>query len=1036
MEEVERQIQELLARQMIEPSKSPYSAPIVLARKKDGTFRFCIDYKALNAVTKKDVYPLPRVDDIFDTLHGATIFSSLDMPSGYHHVSIRPQDREKTAFRTRSGHWQWLRMPFGLTNAPATFQRMMDVLFSGLLWRFVLVYLDDIFIFSRSIDEHMKHLDIILSRLQEAGLRIKLPKCQFAVDKIEFLGHVVSSEGIHTSPKNVESVRNAPAPKNVNELHSFLGLAGYYRRFIRRFADIAAPLYKLLHKEVKWEWNDSHQRAFEALKTALTEPPVLVIPDFRKPFTLTTDASQVAIGGVLEQRCDDGRVRVVSFFSRTLKDAETRYSTLDREYLGVYSNVKHFRPYLLGNHFTVHTDHKPLVDILNRQDDSLTDRRAAWKDYLRGFDFTAVYRKGEHNPADGPSRPPIAQPAPIVAAVFAAEDIAIVEQQRQDPLIRRYIDYLTDGTLPAKRSDAQHVRHATQYMFLGEDNVLYRMWQRRRQGRNSLRHQLVVPESRRRDVLTEFHDSPFSGGHFGFFKTLMKTQERYWWPSIRDDVKKWVEECESCAKFKPSRQKKQGLLQPIIPEYFNHIVSSDVKGPLPITALGYQHICFIHDLHSKWVEAAPLRYNNAEEIRRVVLDRWILRYGPPTVLLTDRGSPYLSDAVASILKLFGSEKRNTTSQRPEADGGAERVISTIWGAVKQYINDAGTDWDEYLGQVTFAYNTSVHQTTEHTPYSLVFGRDPNLPIDLSLGRSDAPDNFDVDSYAAHLQALMRVAERDVLAAQTRNQATAAEKHNRHRRRTDYQPGELVWYQWEDQSRPKAIRQLRYGPFRIVEKKGEKTYRIEIPRGYKHKFHDIVNVDRLFKYHAPGIRVRPAANRVVAVPAPAQPQAEAAPAAALPRAPVAAPVDPQPVVAPPAAQVADIAPAAPAPAPAGPQAAADADSQSSPSTPSTPSQVPQPVTLPAPVQELQALIQSITSAYRKLANPKWQTWKGSLSNAFDANVYVKSHEQKAKIRDALKKVKNKEELDKLIDTLENDFAGFMNEEITSRARSIT
>lgn len=402
-EEIERHVSQMLENNVIEPSDSPWASPVLLVKKPDNNYRFCIDYRKLNAITKRDVYPLPRIDDTLDELGTAMIFSTLDLESGFWQIPVHTEDRAKTAFNTPHGHYQFKVLPFGLTNAPSTFQRVMN----GVLRkhkRYCLVYIDDIIIFSKNFLEHLTHLQLIFDSIVEAGLTIKMKKCKIAQDEVKFLGHLVSHQTVKPDPQKILAVRSFPAPKTVSELQSFLGLVGYYRRFVPRLASVAQPLYKLLMKGVRWIWGVTQQQSFQELKHSLTSSPILTLPDFTQPFCLQTDASGTGIGAVLAQVID-GKERVISYASKTLNDAQRRYNTTEREALAVVWSVKLFRPYLLGRHFTIHTDHEPLKGQFKNKDTSSRLMRMVLS--LQDYEYEIIYRSGRQNAnADTMSRLP------------------------------------------------------------------------------------------------------------------------------------------------------------------------------------------------------------------------------------------------------------------------------------------------------------------------------------------------------------------------------------------------------------------------------------------------------------------------------------------------------------------------------------------------------------------------------------------------------------------------------------------------------
>ena len=362
---VDRMIEEMLENDVIQPASSPWASPVVLVKKKDDSYRFCVDYRRLNAVTKKDAYPLPRIDDTLEALAGARYFTTLDLASGYWQVTMDPAAKEKTAFITHSDLYQFNVLPFGLCNAPATFQRLMETVLAGLTRNQCFVYLDDILVISSSWQEHLENLSLVLERLQHAGLRLKPKKCAFARRKAIYLGHVISAAGIEVDPRKVEKVRNYPRPSNLKTQRQFLGLASYYRRFIPQFSKVANPLNALTGKNVQFTWTAACQEAFDILKKLLTSAPVLTYPNFQQPFVLETDASGRGLGAVLSQKQEDGTTRPIAYASRSLQKHENNYGVSELEALAVVWAVKHFHSYLYGHPCTVYTDHSALKSLLN-----------------------------------------------------------------------------------------------------------------------------------------------------------------------------------------------------------------------------------------------------------------------------------------------------------------------------------------------------------------------------------------------------------------------------------------------------------------------------------------------------------------------------------------------------------------------------------------------------------------------------------------------------------------------------------------------
>ena len=406
-EEVHNLVEEMLHNDVIKPSTSPWASPVVLVRKKDESTRMCIDYRKLNAVTRKDAYPLPRIDDALDALSGSKWFSTLDLISGYWQVEMDKTDQEKTAFCNSEGLFEFKVMPFGLCNAPATFQRLMDLVLAGLQWSTCLVYLDDIIIIGRTFEDHLQQIKAV-ERLKEAGLKLQPPKCCFFQKKVQYLGHIVSEDGIATDPSKVGKVAQWPTPSTAREVQQFLGLAGYYRRFIQNFSAIAKPLHKLTEWTSNFNWTNDCETSFKQLKEKLVSAPILTFPDFGLEFVLDTDASNTGIGAELSQVQEDGSEKEIAYASRLLSRAERRYCVTRRELLAVVYFIHQFRPYLLGKQFTLRTDHGSLTWLMNFKEPE--GQLARWLEKLQEYDMKIVHRRGrKHSNADAMSRLPCQQ---------------------------------------------------------------------------------------------------------------------------------------------------------------------------------------------------------------------------------------------------------------------------------------------------------------------------------------------------------------------------------------------------------------------------------------------------------------------------------------------------------------------------------------------------------------------------------------------------------------------------------------------------
>ena len=402
---IKEEIDRMLKNDLIRPSTSAWASPVVVVKKKNGKLRFCVDFRKLNSVTNRDSYPLPRIDDLIDTVGNATWFSSLDLASGYWQVQVHPADVPKTAFTTKYGLFEFKVMPFGLCNAPATFQRLMDHVLGDINRKFALVYIDDIIIFSQTFEEHLAHIEEVMKRIKAAGLRLNFEKCEFVSRYTTFLGHIIGKDGVKPDPTNIEKIKNHAVPVNVTQLKGFLGLAGYYRKFIRGFSSLAEPLNQLMRKDEPYIWLEPQQKAFNTLKDLLISEPILIRPDFDKPFILYTDASNFGLGAVLAQEIEKGKEGVINYLSKSLNRAERNYSATEKEALAAVWGIKKNRCYLLGSPFKLVTDHKALKWLFNQKDP--VGRVARWIDTLADYKYEIEYRKGsKHQNADTLSRLP------------------------------------------------------------------------------------------------------------------------------------------------------------------------------------------------------------------------------------------------------------------------------------------------------------------------------------------------------------------------------------------------------------------------------------------------------------------------------------------------------------------------------------------------------------------------------------------------------------------------------------------------------
>jgi hypothetical protein len=845
MAEMKRQLDELLAKGFIRPSVSPYGAPVLFVKKKNGEFRMCVDYRMLNKATIKNKYALPLPEELFDQVRGAKVFSSLDLRQGYHQIRVKEQDVHKTAFHTRYGHYEFCVLPFGLTNAPAVFMRLMNDIMRPLLDKCVVVFLDDILVYSHSHEEHQQHLRRVLEILREHKLYAKLSKCEFGKSSVTFLGHVLSADGIHTEPNKIRAIESWPTPANVEELRSFLGLASYYRRFIKDHAKTTVLLTRLLKKDVPFTWATDEQRAFERLKRALVTAPVLRSPDPDLPYVVTTDASDFAVGAVLSQ--DDGAGdRPVAFTSSTLNETRQRYAAYDKEMFAILEALRVWRPYLAGKPFTIVTDHAPLQYLQTQA--TLSPRQARWLDRLSEYQFTIVYKPGRLNTvADALSRRPA-----VATATEEANAISTV-QAREDVLEQIRAGYERDAFFTGVKSILEGVgegyeprmRKTTKRFKLTQNGLLYEM--------RGSEPRLCIPADNklRGQILHDHHDAAIAG-HLGEEKTLASVKQRYFWPKMARDVQRYVKTCDSCQRNKPVNRRPAGPLQPLpIPEGRWEDISMDFIVELPRTKQGYDAILVVVDRLTKRAHFCPTTTDvTAPGAARVFVDNIFRLHGLPRTIVSDRDPRFTSDFWKALFGILGVKLTPSTAYHPETDGQTERVNRTLEQVLRAYVGYRQDDWDRWLSMVEFAYNNAKQASTGVTPFYCDLGQHPLVPGPL-LTPTEFNDTTRVGATADFLQRMAEILQ-EVRGAIAEAQERQAYYANQHRREEAFEEGEMVLLSTAnittavDARRPAHKLNPRFiGPYRVAKIVSPTAYKLELPSTMK--IHPVFHVSLLRKY---------------------------------------------------------------------------------------------------------------------------------------------------------------------------------------------
>lgn len=864
---VEQNLREMLQDNVIVPSKSPWASPIVLAPKKDGTLRFCIDYRKLNSMTIRDAYPIPRIDDTLDSLQEAKFFSTLDLRSGYWQVEMEEKSREKTAFITHKGLYEFRVMPYGLTNAPATFQRLMDIVLAGLKWQCCLVYIDDVIIYSPTFEQHIEDLKHVFEALRSANLTLKTTKCHFCRRETKYLGHVITSDGVKPDPDLIKSVIDFPRPGTIRDVQSFLGLTGYYRRFIQNYAKIAEPLIKQLRYATTGnhhlQWSEECTEAFNTLKEKLTTAPIMNTPNFEQPFILEVDACQYGLGAVLSQEYDKKKF-VIAYASRTLSAIERRYGATEREALAIVWATKHFRVYIEGSKVLIRSDCKALQWLRNTKD--VTGRLARWAMKLSAYQIENIqYRPGNQNTnADSLSRNPIKnhdedQPPKVLAietAINLWENTNILNEikseQEKDSKLKCIITHLRNNNTPIT-SDKRNP-----YVLIND--ILYKVKNSNRhynQREIGNKHLLVIPKSMQQKLLTWAHDHP-SVGHGGQQKTLFRLSTRVFWDSMRKDVHKYVESCRSCQQFKYNNIPLANPLQTHVVSEPWHTIGIDIMGPFPTTARKKRFLLVLVDYFTRWIEVFPLRRTTSIDIAQILINEVFSRYGMPTFILSDNGPQFISTLFEQFCKILDIQQKFTANYHPQTNL-TERVNRTLKPMLSIFSHKHPHSWDKEIQKLAFAIRTSINETTGEIPAFMMFGRDFKLPIDLLIGeQTQGPppttiESKQIDEYRKMLIHNLRSTYNFVREHNEVEKIIQKTKYDKHTSQRQFNVGDLVWVatvtpQIGEISISKKFQPNYQGPCRLIEQLGPSTFTVQrISDGVNI---GATNIDRIKKYFEP------------------------------------------------------------------------------------------------------------------------------------------------------------------------------------------
>ena len=843
---LDKEIKGMLEGGIITKSTSEWSSPLLLVPKSDGSFRPVVDFRALNNLTIDECFPVPALEEVLLNIKKNTrVFSSLDLEKGYFQIPLHPNSRHLTAFSSAAGHFEFSRLPMGLKNAPLTFARLMTCVFQDLMDDSILSYLDDILICSDTIENHVIKLVNVFDRLQKAGLTIRPSKCRFFQERLVFLGHEISSKGIAPNNLKVKAVEMCPQPTSKKELKSYLGLSGFFRKFVKNYSTIAGPLTELLKDNSKWTWGDEQTKAFNALKTQLTNAPVLAYPDYSKPFEIYCDASAIGVGATLCQNID-GKLHPIAFASKKLTSDQQNWNVTNREMFAIAWGLKHFRTLIMGYKVKVFTDHKPLTGDLRTGGKDPHGRRARFLVTLQDFDAEIFYLPGPKNSApDALSRmangtdganldvqalmpdslpPSFIKPEekskletkwehsfslfPVQGEPIEPINTQIIrEGLLNSDVYRPLVQALSENTLP-KPVPFINIDEISLH-----DGLLLRQFKAKRiKGRTfHPQQQILLPEELVPRVLRWAHEGY---GHLGLMKMVKLIRSKYFFPKLLTRVRKHIQACKQCplTKGKVSTQP-PGTYDP--PQHIFETVFCDVL-TLPISDKGNQYILVFVDHFSRYCEIVIIPDKSADSIATAFLNRWIARWGCPVNLVSDNGTEFINNIMTKLCNKLNIKRPQILPFRPQANAYVERLNRTILNILRTLGEDNRRNWCEYIPLVQGSINSTYHATTNSTPDYIVTGRDKIMPVEVIAGKIEPLYTGDSAEHGLRRIKEVRNHVHQHLAA------TASEhRSQREERRSDkwFKPGDKVFHLLHKQGQIKPkLNPTFEGPWTIMEAK--------------------------------------------------------------------------------------------------------------------------------------------------------------------------------------------------------------------------
>ena len=830
-EKVSTHLREMLEDGIIRESKSPWSSPMLCVPKKDGTLRICIDFRKINSLTATDPYPVPSLRHLISSIGENEVYTTLDLQAGFWQVPLDEESKPLTGFSSSLGHFEYSRMPFGLKSSPITFCRLVDQVFRGLLEKACIVYIDDIIILGKTLKEHLYNLELVLQRLRQAGLKIKISKCRFLKKEVTYLGHTLTQEGVKVNQDKVQAIQDFPTPTSVKSLRSFLGLASFYRQFVCKFAHIASPLTDLLKENHKFLWGEAQEKSFLELKSKLSAPPLLLFPDFAKPFTLFCDASNIGIGSCLMQYDEKNKLHPIAYYSRKLSQTEINYDVTEKESLAVVASLKHFRHIILGHKLVVFTDHQAIQDIFKNPQQS--GKRARWYILANDYDCEFRYIKGSKNVvADSLSR--------NIACVNEFPSVDMIKfYQDTDPILGEIKKYLKsrEKEIPLDLEQPEFSIPLKE-LKLSEDILIRVALHQQADMPDRVSTQIVIPKILVKVILRSVHDER---AHPGRDETLRQLRLKYFWSSMRQDVKAYISKCHNCAIYKGHTKSPHPIgLYPIPQQPFSRI-HLDLLTNLTESSSGYKHILVIVDSLTRFVELYPLKTKTAIECSYKLFD-FITRYTAPEVIITDQGREFANVMMETLCKLFKIKKISTMAYMPSSNGLAERTVRRILDIMRQTIGQNDRDWDLHLSHTQHLLNTSVHQSIKESPFFALFGFEPRHPLEVPNSKylSNPDDNPIItrinNSLIRHQGLRKKLFETNIIMQKKQHQRSKTE---------NFAPGDLVYKKIDVMSGQNYKLGPKFtGPYQVEKSLGLNKYEI---RDVETEEKKITHADKLKMY---------------------------------------------------------------------------------------------------------------------------------------------------------------------------------------------